>query len=106
MRYNPPKHDEPMVISVMVVEYKVERVLIDQGSSTNILYWSTYMKMGLKPIDMESCTGKLYGFVGEQMEIRGVVKLETTFEEGNHTRTILILYTVVDTKASYNIIMG
>ncbi|RDX99874.1 hypothetical protein CR513_17027, partial [Mucuna pruriens] len=46
MWYDPPRHDEPMVISVVVAEYKVERVLIDQGSSTNILYWSTYMKMG------------------------------------------------------------
>ncbi|RDY01550.1 hypothetical protein CR513_15106, partial [Mucuna pruriens] len=33
--------DEPMVISIVAAEYKIERVLIDQGSSTNILYWST-----------------------------------------------------------------
>ncbi|RDX95528.1 hypothetical protein CR513_21936, partial [Mucuna pruriens] len=37
--------DEPMVISVVVAEYKIERVLIDQGSSANILYWSTVQKM-------------------------------------------------------------
>ncbi|RDY12366.1 hypothetical protein CR513_02858, partial [Mucuna pruriens] len=106
MRYDPPRHDEPMVILVVVAEYKVERVLIDQGSSVNILYWSMYMKMGLKPIDMEPCTGKLYGFTGEQVEIRGEIELETTFGEGNHTRTISILYTIVDVEASYNIIMG
>ncbi|RDY01388.1 hypothetical protein CR513_15295, partial [Mucuna pruriens] len=29
--------DEPMVISVVAAEYKVERVLVDQGSSANIL---------------------------------------------------------------------
>ncbi|RDX75749.1 hypothetical protein CR513_44343, partial [Mucuna pruriens] len=62
--------------------------------------------MGLKPIDMEPCAGKLYGFVGEQVKIRGAVKLETTFGEGNHAQTISILYTVVDVEASYNIIMG
>ncbi|RDX85378.1 hypothetical protein CR513_33434, partial [Mucuna pruriens] len=94
MRYDPPRHDKPMVISVVVAEYKVERVLIDQGSSANILYWSTYMKMGL------------YGFAGEQVEIRGAVELETTFGEGNHARSTLVLYTVVDVEASYNIIMG
>ncbi|RDX82683.1 hypothetical protein CR513_36493, partial [Mucuna pruriens] len=38
MRSEPPRHDEPMVISVVVAKYKVERVLIDQGSSANILY--------------------------------------------------------------------
>ncbi|RDY06982.1 Retrovirus-related Pol polyprotein from transposon 17.6, partial [Mucuna pruriens] len=91
-----------MVISVVVAKYKVERVLIDQGSSANKLYWSAYMKMGLKPIDMEPCIGKLYRFV----EIRGAVELETTFGKGKHTQTILILYMVVDVEASYNIIMG
>ncbi|RDX67679.1 hypothetical protein CR513_53410, partial [Mucuna pruriens] len=106
MRYDPSRHDKPMVISVVVAEYKVEKVLIDQGSSANILYWSTYMRMGLKPINMEPCTGKLYGFASKQVEIRGAVELETTFGEGNHTRTISILYTIVDVEASYNIIMG
>ncbi|RDX67048.1 hypothetical protein CR513_54110, partial [Mucuna pruriens] len=67
MRHEPPNHDEPMVISVVVAEYKVERVLIDQGSSANILYWSTYMKLGLRPTDMESCAGKLYSLrIGSQ----------------------------------------
>ncbi|RDX96549.1 hypothetical protein CR513_20782, partial [Mucuna pruriens] len=39
---NPPVQDEPMVISVVAAEYKVERVLIDQGSSANILYWFVF----------------------------------------------------------------
>lgn len=30
--------DDPMVITTMIVQYKVGNVLIDQGSSTNILY--------------------------------------------------------------------
>ncbi|RDX85216.1 hypothetical protein CR513_33633, partial [Mucuna pruriens] len=56
-----------------------------EGSSANMLYWSMYVKMGLKSIDMEPYTRKLYGFAGEQVEIRGAVELETTFGEGNHT---------------------
>ncbi|RDX93752.1 hypothetical protein CR513_23946, partial [Mucuna pruriens] len=34
-----------MVISVVAVEYRIEHVLVDQGSSANILYWSTYQKL-------------------------------------------------------------
>ncbi|RDY13849.1 hypothetical protein CR513_01171, partial [Mucuna pruriens] len=48
IRHEPPKHDEPIVILVVVTEYKVERVLIDQGSLANILYWSTYKKLGFR----------------------------------------------------------
>ncbi|RDY02439.1 hypothetical protein CR513_14103, partial [Mucuna pruriens] len=106
MQSEPPRHDEPMVILVMVVEYKVERVLIDQGSSANILYWSTYKKLGLKLFDMEPYARKLYGFVGDQVEIKGVTELETTFGECSYVRTILVLYTVINMEASYNEIMG
>jgi len=33
-----PDHDDPMVISIEVVEYGIGKVLVDQGSSINILY--------------------------------------------------------------------
>ncbi|RDX85408.1 hypothetical protein CR513_33411, partial [Mucuna pruriens] len=31
-----PHQDDPMVISLIAVDYKIERVLVDQGSSTNV----------------------------------------------------------------------
>ncbi|RDY00424.1 hypothetical protein CR513_16398, partial [Mucuna pruriens] len=103
MRYEPSRHDEPMVISIEVAEYKVERVLIDQGSLANIFYWSTYKKLGLQLAEMESYAEKLHGFAREQVEIRGGIKLETMFGERSYTRTILVLYGV---EASYNVIIG
>jgi len=33
-----PDHDDLMVISIEVVEYEIGKVLVDQGSSVNILY--------------------------------------------------------------------
>ncbi|RDX76977.1 hypothetical protein CR513_42971, partial [Mucuna pruriens] len=96
LRHGAPKCDEPMVISVIAAEYKIERVLIDQGSSVNIL-------MGL-PHLME-CQGTLYGFESERVLIKGTVELETMFGDRSGVRTILILYMVVDAEASYNISM-
>ncbi|RDX62952.1 hypothetical protein CR513_58663, partial [Mucuna pruriens] len=68
MRYETPRQDEPMVISIVAVEYKVERVLINLGSSTNIMYWLTYKKLGLPSTDLDPYTGKLYGFACEQAD--------------------------------------
>ncbi|RDY04064.1 hypothetical protein CR513_12272, partial [Mucuna pruriens] len=93
-----------MVISVIAAEYKIERVLIDQGSSANILYWTTAKKLGIQ--NLTKCQGALYGFAGERVPIKGIVELETTFGDRSGVRTIPVLYTMVDTEASYNIIIG
>jgi len=34
--------DDPTVISIQVVEYGIGKVLVDQGSSVDILYWKTF----------------------------------------------------------------
>ncbi|RDX63413.1 hypothetical protein CR513_58164, partial [Mucuna pruriens] len=44
--------DDPMIISVVAVEFKVEKVLVDQESSTNILYWATFPKDGTLKIKL------------------------------------------------------
>ncbi|RDX84072.1 hypothetical protein CR513_34929, partial [Mucuna pruriens] len=68
--------------------FKIERVLIDQGSSANILYGSTYRKLGLW--DLKKVSGCLYGFSGERVPIQGTVEIETTYGEGSNTRRIRV----------------
>ncbi|RDY02345.1 hypothetical protein CR513_14208, partial [Mucuna pruriens] len=97
-------NDESMVISMVAEDFRRERVLIDQGNSTNILYGSTYRRMGL--LGLKETPRCLYGFAGEKVPIRGTVELDTIFGEGSNVRMIPVLYTVVEAEASYNIIMG
>ncbi|RDX81361.1 hypothetical protein CR513_37971, partial [Mucuna pruriens] len=96
--------DEPMVISVVAEDFKIERVLIDQGSSANILYGSTYRRMDLS--GLKETSGCLYGFSGERVPIKGTIELDTVFGEGGNAKMIPVLYTVIEVEASYNIIMG
>ena len=37
-----PNHDDPVVVKVEVANWLVCKVLVDQGSSVDILYWSTF----------------------------------------------------------------
>ncbi|RDX60996.1 hypothetical protein CR513_60819, partial [Mucuna pruriens] len=106
LNHGPARCNESMIISVVAEKYKIERVLIDQGSSTNILYWSMYQKLGLSPSKLNECSRTLYGFKGERGPIKGVIELEIVFRENSDTKNILVLYTIVDVEASYNIIIG
>lgn len=37
-----PEQDDPMVITVEIARYGVSKVLVDQGSSINIIYFKTF----------------------------------------------------------------
>ena len=56
-------HDnDPVVISVVTAGRKVHRVLVDQGSSADAMFWSTFNKLRLSPDLLRPYTGCLYGF--------------------------------------------
>ena len=40
-----PAQDDPMVIIVEIEKIAITKVLVDQGSSVDILYWKTFKKM-------------------------------------------------------------
>ena len=44
-----PHDNDPVVISVVTAGRKVHRVLVDQGSSANVMFLSTFNKLRLSP---------------------------------------------------------
>ena len=60
-----PHDNDPVVIFVVTAGRKVHRVLVDQGSSANVMFWSTFNKLQLSPDQLRPYTGCLYGFGGD-----------------------------------------
>ena len=56
-----------MVITIEIENYAVKKVLVDQGSSVDILYWATYQNLQLPDIAMIPYDEPIYGFSGEQV---------------------------------------
>jgi len=100
------QQDDPMVITVEIENYAVKKVLVDQGSSVDILYWATYQKLQLPDTAMVPYDEPIYGFSGEQVSTRGYIDLHTVFREGTQTKIIPICFLIVDAPTSYNILMG
>ena len=101
-----PHGDDQVVIFVVTVERKVHRVLIDQGNSIDMMFWSTFNSLQLSPDQLRSYNGCLIGFVGDQVEVLGYIELMTTFFYGTSSRTISIRYNVVNAFSTYNLLLG
>jgi len=84
----------------------VKKVLVDQGSSVDILYWATYQKLQLSDTAMVPYDEPINGFSGEQVSTRGYIDLHTMFRDGSQTKIILIRFLIVDAPTSYNVLIG
>ena len=60
-------HDDPLVIRVVVANKTVHRVLMDNGSSTDIIFTSAFDKMGIGREKLELVSAYLLGFSGEKV---------------------------------------
>ena len=80
----PHAHD-PVVVTLRIKNIDVTKVLIDQGSSVDIIYGGTFDKMGFEPSDLQPYNGSLEGFTGERVE-GGHVEDETIFRTDPNIR--------------------
>jgi len=100
-------HDnEPVVILVVTTGRKVHRVLVDQGSSVDVMFWTSFNKLQLSSDMLRPYGGCLYGFAGDQVKVREHLELRTTFTDGTASRTESIRYLVVNASSAYNMLLG
>ena len=66
-------HDDPLVIRAVVANKTVHRVLIDNGSSTDIIFASAFDKMGIGREKLEPINAHLRGFSREKVLALGSV---------------------------------
>ncbi|XP_027357444.1 uncharacterized protein LOC113866844 [Abrus precatorius] len=101
-----PVQDDPMVISVDILNCTVRKTLIDQGSSADILYRNTFKQLGIAEQELKEYHEPLVGFSGERVETKGCIDLYTTFGSEHEGKSIRVTYLVVHTNTSYNILLG
>uniref|UniRef100_A0A2N9GYK5 Reverse transcriptase domain-containing protein n=1 Tax=Fagus sylvatica TaxID=28930 RepID=A0A2N9GYK5_FAGSY len=99
-------HDDALVVTLTIAGFLTRRVLVDNGSSADIIYLPAYQQMKvdkeqLKPIDIP-----LVGFTGDRVKPLGVVSL--VIEAGTYPRQVRtsVEFLVVDCPSAYNVIIG
>ena len=71
-------HDDPLVIRAVVANKTIHRVLVDNGSSANIIFASAFNKMGIGRERLELVNTHLRGFSREKVLPLGSIQLVLT----------------------------
>ena len=95
-------HDDALVVTLRIGGYDVKRVMVDQGSATEIMYLDLYKGLGLKPEDLTTYSSPLVSFEGKMVVPNGQVK----FPVQTGADVVEVDFIVVDTFSPYTAIMG
>ncbi|XP_074346775.1 uncharacterized protein LOC141685582 [Apium graveolens] len=99
-------HNDALVITMLIGTMNVHRVFLDNESSANILYYSTYKKFGFPDSDMNFEDAHVYGFTGEAIRVMGSIRVPVTLGEGALSITQMIDFKVLDQESVHNVLVG
>ncbi|VFQ93694.1 unnamed protein product, partial [Cuscuta campestris] len=99
-------HNDPLVITMDINGVDVARVLVDTGSSVNILYLETFQKLRLCRTQLEPLKTPLSGFTGDTVEAEESIVLPVELGSGEKTVWKKMRFIVVDIKCVHNAILG
>ena len=99
-------HDDPLVVRAVVANKTIHRVLVDNGSSADIIFASAFDKIGIGREKLEPVNAHLQGFSGEKVLPLGSVQLVLTLGEPPCQATTTTRFLIVDASSAYNMLLG
>ena len=99
-------HDDAIVIILLIADYTIKRVLVDNGSSADILYYLAFQQMRLGRDLLRPACSPLIGFGGMKVQPVGTITLPVVVGSYLQQITKSVNFLVVDCLSSYNAIIG
>ena len=73
-------HDDTVVVSMTIANYDVKKILVDNGSSTDVLFYLVFFRMRLPNDRLRRVSIPLVGFTGDAVIVEGEITLPLTVE--------------------------
>ena len=99
-------HDNLLVIKVIIANKTIHKVLVDNGTSADIIFASAFYKMGIGREKLEPVNACLRGFLGERVLPLGSVQLVLTLGDPPCQATTMVRFLIVDAPSTYNMLLG
>ena len=99
-------HDDPLVVRAIVANTTVHRVLVDNGSSADIIFASAFDKMGIGREKLDPVSTHLQGFSGQKVLPLCSIQLVLTLGEPPCQATTTARFLIVDAPSAYNMLLG
>ena len=99
-------HDNAIVITLLIADYTTRKVLVDNGSSADILYYSAFQQMRLGRDLLCLVCSPLIGFGGMKVQPVGTITLLVVVGSYLQQITKEVNFLVVDCLSLYNAIIG
>ncbi|GAV74963.1 LOW QUALITY PROTEIN: hypothetical protein CFOL_v3_18443, partial [Cephalotus follicularis] len=98
-------HDDPVVVTLQVTLFTMKRILIDSGSSTDILYKDAF-DLRIPTDHLKLMKTPLVGFAREMVHPLGSIDLSVVAGTTPRQTQMEMTFMVLDTPSPYNAIIG
>ena len=85
---------------------KIYRILVDNESSADILYYQAFQRMGLKNSDLKPFPNPIYGFTSDSMVLVGMITLPLKVGEYPREYCVMADFLVIDQPLAFNVVLG
>ncbi|KAL0303252.1 UNVERIFIED_CONTAM: hypothetical protein Sradi_6193300 [Sesamum radiatum] len=99
-------NNDAVVISVTIANFWVKKVLVDSGSSADIIFYKAFSQMGINNAELTKVNTPLTSFSGSIVEPIGEVMLPISLGSYPKRVTRMVRFLVVDAPSAYNVILG
>ncbi|GAV62523.1 hypothetical protein CFOL_v3_06046, partial [Cephalotus follicularis] len=95
-------HDNSVVVTLQVALFTMKRILIDSGSSADILYKHAFDQPRIPADQLKPVKTPLVGFAGEMVHPLGSIDLSVVAGTAPRQTQVEMTFLVVDTPSPYN----
>ena len=99
-------HEDTLLIKAIVAGKEFQWILVDTGSSVDILFKSTLDEMGIADLKLERTNTSLKGFGEGWLTPIGIIELPIIMGSKPFEKTVMLDFVVVEEKSPYHIILG